>query len=70
MTEMPILDRDRCDLCGLCVEVCRCQAIVWQEDTISITETEDCGWCALCEAVCPHDAITCAYEIIFSTDDQ
>jgi MinD superfamily P-loop ATPase len=67
---MPELDLDKCDLCGLCVDVCRCEAIVMNGESITITDTEACGWCSLCEAVCPRDAIVCAFEIVFSTDED
>jgi ferredoxin len=39
-------------------------------ESITITDTEACGWCSLCEAVCPRDAIVCAFEIVFSTDED
>ena len=64
MTEMPIIDRDRCNGCGLCVTVCSCQSLVLIDDMITIIETEECHYCALCEAVCPTGAISCPFEIV------
>ena len=64
MVEMPVIDREKCDGCGLCVSVCQCNAVVLVDDVITIIETEECGWCTLCEAVCPTGAISCAFEIV------
>ena len=65
MPEMPKLDLEKCDSCGLCISVCSCGAIVVIDNAITILDTDDCGWCTLCEAVCPNNAIICAYEIVF-----
>ena len=64
MAEMPRIDQETCDGCGLCISVCDCGAIVLIEDTITIVETENCQWCTMCEAVCPTGALTCAFEIV------
>jgi len=68
LPEMPKLDLEKCDYCGLCVSVCTCGAIVMTNHTITIIDTEDCGWCTLCEVVCPNNAIICAYEIVFNNE--
>ena len=70
MSEMPKLDPEKCDCCGLCVSVCTCGAIVMIDDTIAIIDTEDCHWCTLCEVVCPNNAIICAYEIMFGSEED
>jgi len=61
---MPVILQDKCDGCGLCVEVCACQAIIMVNKVITIIETEACGWCLQCELVCPTEAIACAFEIV------
>lgn len=65
MPEMPRIDMDKCDRCGLCVSVCTCGAIVLTNNTIRFVETDQCGWCTMCEAVCPLGVICCAFEIVF-----
>lgn len=64
MIRMPVIDATKCDLCGWCIDVCDCGAIVRTPAGIVILDTEACHWCALCEAVCPTGALTCAFDIV------
>lgn len=64
MTVMPLLAPEKCNGCGLCVSVCRCEALVLIENVITITESKLCGWCTQCEMVCPTQAILCPFEIV------
>ncbi len=63
-TEMPVIDRGKCNGCQLCISVCACRAIVAVNDVITVIETEDCEWCLQCEAVCPTGAISAPFEIV------
>ena len=64
MVEMPEINQEKCNQCGLCISVCTCGAIVLENRVVTIIETEDCHWCTNCEAVCPTGALTCSFEII------
>jgi len=64
LIEMPVIDREKCNGCGLCISVCSCNALVLVGNVVTIIETEECGWCTECEAVCPNGAIACPFEII------
>lgn len=64
MSDMPVIDRVKCDNCGLCIGVCTCKSLVVVANMVIIIESEECDWCTLCEAVCPTGAITCAFEIV------
>ena len=64
MVVMPVIDREKCNGCGLWVSVCQCGALVLYNNVITVVETEECGWCTYCEAVCPTAAIICPFEIV------
>ena len=64
MASIPIIDRDKCQGCGLCVSVCACGALVVTNKVVTLVMVADCQWCTLCELVCPNGAITCPFEIV------
>lgn len=64
MIEMPLVDQEKCNGCGLCVSVCYCSALVLVDNVVTIVETEECSWCTNCEAVCPTGAISCPFDIV------
>ena len=64
MAELPMIDQDKCNGCGLCVTVCNNNALVLVNNVITIIEIVECDWCADCEAVCSTGAIVCPFEIL------
>ena len=68
MAELPIIDRDKCQGCGLCVSVCACGVLMLIDSKVTIVRVEGCSrctrWCTLCETVCPNGAISCPFEIV------
>lgn len=52
--ELPVVDRNLCTECGVCVEHCRFEAIT---EDIRVLE-EHCEGCGVCSYVCPAGAIT------------
>jgi len=64
MAEMPVIDPQKCDGCGLCVGVCHLNALAIVNYIITIIETVECDWCTDCEAVCLTGAISCPFEIV------
>jgi MinD superfamily P-loop ATPase len=64
LAEMPLIEVEKCDGCGLCISVCTCNALVLVEEVVTVIETEECGWCLQCEAVCPTGAIACSFEVV------
>ena len=70
MLEMPEVDLEKCNGCGICVTVCHCGAIVLVNGKATLIETQLCTWCTLCEAVCPVGAINCPYEIVSELNSE
>ena len=70
MGDMPIIDQEKCQVCGLCVSVCACGALKVVENKVKIVKTDDCRWCTLCELVCPNGAISCPFEIVIDSDQD
>ena len=68
MVKMPVVDRKKCNGCGLCVEVCQCQVLVLVGNAVEVKEDGKCqlctSWCTMCEMVCPTGAIECPFEVI------
>lgn len=64
MSVIPVIDRGKCNGCGLCISVCLCKSLVLSGNLITFVEAGDCGWCTWCEAVCPTGAINCPFEIV------
>ncbi|MGO9570207.1 MAG: P-loop NTPase [Desulfomonilaceae bacterium] len=54
---VPIVDMDKCTLCGKCGEVCRFSAIVMIGDQV-LTFSEMCHGCGGCSLLCPEKAIS------------
>lgn len=63
MKETPVIDEEKCQGCGLCVDICTCGALALDDNVVRIKEVDKCGWCTLCELVCPYGAISCPFEI-------
>ena len=52
------VDKEKCNGCGLCVEVCLVEAISLSLQKELRIEAEKCLECRACENECPNDAIT------------
>ncbi len=53
---VPEVDKDKCDLCGKCGEICQFKAIVVIGEAV-LTFPELCHSCGGCTVVCPTNAI-------------
>lgn len=51
-----IIDYDKCNNCGFCIDYCRFEAISLINNKVSISEIS-CDGCKLCSRICPEQAI-------------
>ena len=68
MADIPIIDQEKCDGCGLCVTICTCGVLVLKNGVVTAIAKEKCqgctNWCRQCEVVCPMGAINCPFDIV------
>jgi MinD superfamily P-loop ATPase len=57
MLEVPVLDPERCTLCGQCAEFCQYKALALMGKTLMIFP-EMCHGCGGCLALCPEGALS------------
>lgn len=50
------VNRERCDLCGKCVEACL-RHVLELDGEVKVAEPEKCNLCGECKKVCPRDAV-------------
>ena len=55
--EYPVVDSNRCMLCGKCGDLCKFNAIIPAKNTVLVFK-ESCHSCGGCQLVCPNDAIS------------
>lgn len=56
VTEEPIIDREKCDGCGICEEKCQFSAIKVKNGQAQVNNFL-CQGCGVCQLVCPKDAV-------------
>ena len=59
--ERPILDKEKCNYCGLCALFCPPQCLVDMGDYFS-PDLEFCKGCGICARECPRKAISMVSE--------
>lgn len=52
------INKDKCTVCGICVEACTTNTLLQTETEILQVKPESCGLCGHCAAICPTNAIT------------
>lgn len=61
-SQRPIVDKEKCNKCGLCWLYCPDAAIKTLEDGFYEPDLYYCKGCAICFQVCPRKAITMIEE--------
>ncbi|MHC1582259.1 MAG: 4Fe-4S binding protein [Candidatus Syntropharchaeia archaeon] len=52
-----VVDPEKCDGCGTCVDECSTGAITIEND-VAVVNEEECVDCEVCVDACPNEAIT------------
>lgn len=56
----PVVKRQWCKGCGICVEFCPRKALTLDKDhKVYVAKPGECSGCKLCEMRCPDFAISC-----------
>ncbi|MFQ5826419.1 MAG: 4Fe-4S binding protein, partial [Dehalococcoidia bacterium] len=66
--ERPVIDAEKCDGCGICVDICDGAGFRLVAGKAVVNPGAECDFCSICEAACPTDAISCFYEIVLDED--
>ncbi len=53
-----IIDYEKCEGCGECVDTCPAEVLEMQDDKPVVVNEEECLECESCVEVCEQDAIT------------
>ncbi len=61
-TEKPVMDKEKCIECGICLVYCPVCSIEGTEDKVYYINYDQCKGCGLCANVCPHKAIDMVSE--------
>lgn len=61
-SQRPILEKSKCNKCGLCYIYCPEGCIVQKEDGFFEADLFYCKGCAICSTECPKKAITMVEE--------
>lgn len=69
MIARPVIFSEKCNGCGLCVEVCDKEGLAVEDGKVVFTGPVECDYCGECEAVCPNEAINCFYDIVLGDED-
>lgn len=60
---LPIIDQEKCTLCGNCIEQCPDHVLEKRDDQIVFIDSTRCSYCGECETDCAQGAIRVEYEI-------
>jgi NAD-dependent dihydropyrimidine dehydrogenase PreA subunit len=62
----PIINYERCDLCGRCISICPEDALEMADQGPQYKSPNTCSFCTDCEDICPQSAIRAPLSISWS----
>ena len=57
MAKNPVVNKDLCTGCGVCVDTCGHQCLELKDEMAFLARPEDCDGTGVCAGVCPVEAI-------------
>lgn len=54
----PIIDQEKCQVCGACVDACPQECFEKKGDKVEVAKPDECIGCQACVGACPHEAIS------------
>jgi MinD superfamily P-loop ATPase len=57
------VDREKCTACGICLPLCRFNALLEDEGGKAVVESLSCEGCGLCHYICPEKAIEMEVQV-------
>ncbi|MDO9547248.1 MAG: 4Fe-4S binding protein [Pelolinea sp.] len=67
---LPVIEVEKCILCGLCVETCPEDVLALEADELAFANPDQCTMCAECEGICPEGAVACYYQISWAENEE
>ncbi|MCR4668973.1 MAG: 4Fe-4S binding protein [Clostridia bacterium] len=65
----PVMDKEKCVECGLCMGYCPVDSVIYKDDAYTITY-DYCKGCGLCAKECPAGAISMEPEAAMETGGE
>jgi ferredoxin len=67
---LPVIDRQKCTLCGTCVDICPEDVLAIEGEKLVYVHPEQCTMCAECESACPEGAVACYYQVSWADGEE
>jgi len=60
----PVIDRDKCNACGICDEHCPLDVFHMKNDEVEVRYPGECWHCGACRQDCPTGAVSIEFPLI------
>jgi len=67
---IPVIDRQKCTVCGMCVDSCPEDVLAVEASVLVIANPGACTMCAECESICPEHAVSVYYHISWADKEE
>jgi adenylylsulfate reductase subunit B len=64
ITMPPVIDHEKCTLCGTCSEHCPLDVIYMGEKTVDVRYPDECWHCGVCRQDCSEGAVSIDFPLV------